>query len=120
MTMIQRKLTEVAVDAFRDYLKEKLEVLKQLDLDKDGVKDVDQLAEVVARMALHLKEALSTTNFAQIASGIEQIGAGADLVRNSIDQEKISLLSQELSVGLKKVGELSRLSIQYIKDQKKS
>lgn len=119
MTIIQRKLTEVAVDVFTDYLKEKIEKIKQLDLDHNGVKDVDQLSEIVARLALRLKDALSNTNFAQIAAGIEQIGSGAELIRSSIDKEKLAILTSELTSGLAKVGELSRLSIQYVKDQQK-
>ena len=84
------------------------------------MKDVDQLAEIIARLALRLKEALSTTDFAQIASGLEQISYGADLIRNSIDKEKIAILSKELGDGLTKVGDLSRLSIQHVKDHQKS
>ncbi len=116
MTMIKRALTEVAVDAFTDYLKEKLEKVKQLDLDQDGTKDVDQLAEIVARLGLHFKDALTTTNFSQIATGLDQIIAGVELVRNSLDKEKLGALTKEVSLGLTKIGELTRLSIQYVKE----
>lgn len=120
MTMIQRKLTEVAVDYFSDFIREKLEVIKQLDLDKDGQKDVDQLAEIVARLALRLKDALAATDFPQIAVGLEQIMNGSQLIRSSIDKESLTILSKELREGLAKVGQLSRLSVQYVKDQQKS
>lgn len=116
MTMIQRKLTEVAIDAFTDYLKDKLEVIKQLDLDKDGTKDVDQLAEILARVGLQLKETLTATNFSQIAAGLEQIMAGTAMIRASIDKDKIALLSKEFTTGMIKIGELSKLSIQYVKE----
>ena len=47
--MFRKKLTEVAVESVTEYLEEKLEYLKTLDLDKDGQKDVDQITEIVKR-----------------------------------------------------------------------
>jgi hypothetical protein len=120
MTIIQRKLTEVAVEAFTVYLKEKVEAIKQLDLDNDGQKDVDQLSEIIARLGLNVKDMLTNTNFAQIAEGLEQIMAGAELIRSAVDKDRLLQLQKETAEGLSKIGTLSRLSIQYVKDQNRN
>ncbi len=114
--IIKQKLTEVAVDAVTDYLKTKLEWLKQFDLDQDGRKDVDQITEILVRCGQLLKESIDHTNFAQIAAGLDQIISGAALIRKSVDQEKLSEMSREVSAGWNKLGHLTQLSIQYVKD----
>jgi hypothetical protein len=114
--MFKQKLTEVAVDAIADYLKEKLEWLKKFDLDQDGRKDVDQVMEIVGRCAELTKEAIDHTNFAQIAAGLDQIMKGAELIRNSVDQDKLAAMSREVGVGWTTLGNLAQLSIQYVKD----
>jgi hypothetical protein len=116
--MLKRKLTEVAVDAFTEYLNEKLNTLKQLDLDKDGRKDVDQLAEIVGRCGLITKDVLSTTDFSKIGSGLEQIINGTTMIRNALNKEQLSILTRELSEGAAKIGELAKLSIDYAKEQR--
>lgn len=114
---IKRKLTEVAVDAFTDYLKEKLDYLKQFDLDQDGVKDVDQLMTILSRCGALAKEAVKTTNFPQIAAGLDQIISGAALIGGAVEKEKLGAVTRELAQGLAKAGELARLSIEYVKNQ---
>lgn len=116
--MLKRKLTEVAVDAFTEYLNEKLSVLKELDLDQDGRKDVDQLAEIVARCGLITKDVLSSTDFSQIGAGLEQIISGTTMIRNALNKEQLTVLTKELSEGATKIGELARLSITYVKEQR--
>lgn len=118
--IIKRKLTEVAVDAFAEYLQEKLEKLKEFDLDKDGRKDVDQVAAIVKRCSSLAKDAIATTDFSQIAAGLELIINGATAIRNSIDREKLTALSREAASGMSKVGELAQLTIQYVKEQDNS
>lgn len=119
LVMIKQKLTEVAVDAITDHLKEKLEWLKQFDLDQDGRKDVDQIVEIVVRCGQLMKESIDNTNFAQIAAGLDQIMSGASLIRKSLDQEKLTAMSKEVSEGWQKLGHLGQLSIQYAKDHPK-
>lgn len=114
--MIKQKLTAVAVDAVTDYLREKLEALKKLDLDHDGHKDVDQVMEIVGRIGLLSKEAIDHTNFAQIASGLDQIMKGAELIRNSVDKDKIGAMTKEIGFAWTTLGHLAQLSIQYAKD----
>ncbi len=115
--MIKKKLTEVAVDAFTEYVKERITWLKQFDLDKDGQKDVDQIIEIVVKCGSLCKDALGTTNFPQIATGLEQIIGGVTLIRDSLDKEKLAEMGKELSIGCNKLGELAQLSIQYAKEK---
>jgi hypothetical protein len=63
-----------------------------------------------------MKESIDHTNFAQIAAGLDQIMNGTSLIRKSVDQEKLSAMSQALSEGWHKLGRLAQLSIQYAKD----
>ena len=114
--MIKQKLTEVAVDAMTDYLKEKLTWLKKFDLDQDGRKDVDQITEIIVRCGQLTKEAIDHTNFAQIAAGLDQIMSGATLIKQSVDQEKLAAMSKEVAAGWTTLGHLAQLSIQYAKD----
>lgn len=114
--MFKQKLTEVAVDAITDYLKQRIEWLKQFDLDQDGQKDVDQIIAIVVRCGQLMKESIDHTNFAQIAEGLDQIMNGATLIKNSVDKEKLGAMSKELGAGWKTLGHLTQLSIQYAKD----
>lgn len=115
--MFRRKLTEVAVDSFTQYLQDQFEKLKQYDLDQDGVKDVDQVIEILGRCAEKAKDTLDSTNFPNIASGLEQVLKGAAMIRNSIDQEKLSSLGAELTEASAKLTKLGELTIQYVKEQ---
>lgn len=117
--MIKQKLTEVAVDAFTDYLKERLEWLKQFDLDQDGKKDVDQIIEILARCGHLTKQSIDNTNFSQIAAGLDQIISGVGLIRKSLDQEKLTEMAKEVSQGWQTVGHLAQLSIEYAKENPK-
>lgn len=116
--MFKRKLTEVAVDALTEYLNEKIAALKELDLDKDGRKDVEQLSEIIARCGLIIKDVLSTTDFSKIGAGLEQIINGTTMIRSALNKEQLAVLTKELSEGATKIGELAQLSIQYAKDQR--
>ncbi len=116
--MLRKKLTEVAVDSFTDYLKERLEHLKQLDLDHDGVKDVDQIIAILHKCGVALKDCLDTTDFSKIGNGLEQIMNGANLVKDSIDGEKVQAVGVELKAGLSKLSELAQLGITEMKHQK--
>lgn len=114
--MFRRKLTEVAVDSFTDYLKERFEALKQLDLDKDGQKDVDQIIAIVNRAGLALKDSLDSTDFTQMATGLEQIVNGAQLIKNSFDAVKVQAVAKELKEGCTKLAELGQLGITEMKE----
>lgn len=114
--IIKKKLTEVAVDSFTEYLQAKFERLKEFDLDQDGQKDVDQIVEILGRCAGKAKEALDTTDFAAIASGLEHILRGASMIRASIDQQKLGELSSELTDATKRLTHLGQLTIAYVKE----
>jgi hypothetical protein len=115
MSFIQRTLTSVAVDSVRDYLKEKLEKLKQLDLDKDGQKDVDQITELLIHVSAKLKDSIESTDFPKLALGMEQIMSGASLIGASVDREKLKEAVSELGVTMKQLGKLAQLGIQEMK-----
>ena len=117
---IKRKLTEVAVDSFTEYLHERFSKLKELDLDQDGQKDVDQIMLLLSRCGEKAKETLSATNIANIASGLDQIIQGASLVRKSFDEQKVGELIKELSNATSQIAKLAQLSIKYAKEQGKS
>ncbi len=51
---LKKHLTNVAVDSVMDYLKEKLEKLKQLDLDADG--DREKLADACTELGSGMKK----------------------------------------------------------------
>lgn len=116
--MFKRKLTEVAVDSFTEYLEEKLEHLKQLDLDKDGEKDVDQIVAILNKCGLALKDMLNTTDFPKMATGLEQIITGTELIGKSFDPEKVTAMGRELKNGVTKIGELAQLGITEMKHNK--
>jgi hypothetical protein len=113
--MFRRKLTEVAVDSFTDYLKERFEMLKQLDLDKDGHKDVDQIVAIVNRGGLALKDALDSTDFTKMATGLEQIVAGVNQIKSSFDAVKVQAVAKEFKEGATKLVELGHLGISEMK-----
>lgn len=113
--MFRRKLTEVAVDSFTDYLKEKFEMLKQLDLDKDGQKDVDQVVAIVHRTGIAFKDALDSTDFSKMATGLEHIVSGMDMIKSSFDAVKVQAVAKELKEGVTKVAELGQLGIGEMK-----
>jgi len=114
--MLKRKLTEVAVDSLTEYLQERFEKLRQFDLDQDGQKDVDQVIAILGRVGESAKAMLATTDVSNIASGLEQIMAGATLIQHSFDQEKMSELFKEVGTASSKISELTQLSIAYVKE----
>jgi hypothetical protein len=115
--VFKRKLTEVAVDSFTEYLQERFEKLKQLDIDQDGHKDVDQVIEILGRCAVKVKETIDTTNFANIAAGLEQIFQGAAIIGSSLDKQKLTELGVEIVDASKKLTALGELTIQYVKER---
>ncbi|HEY9869515.1 MAG TPA: hypothetical protein V6D08_10155 [Candidatus Obscuribacterales bacterium] len=115
--LIRRKLTEVAIDSVTDYLKEKFEKLKLLDLDKDGVRDVDQIIEILTRCGQLAKEAFEMTDFQKLAAGLDQIIGGTQVIRSAVNAEKLAAVGSELTQGLKKLGELAQLGIVEMKER---
>lgn len=115
--MFKRKLTEMAVDNFTEYLQERFEKLKQLDIDQDGRKDVDQVIEILGRCAVKAKATLDTTNFANIAAGLELMFQGSGMIANSLDREKLKELGVELSDATKKLTTLGEVTIRYVKER---
>jgi len=59
----KRKVTSIAVDSARDYLRDRLNELKQLDLDKDGQKDIDQMAALLSGISEKVKDCLDFQEF---------------------------------------------------------
>jgi hypothetical protein len=116
---LKQTLTDVAVDSFKDYLKEKLEKLKQLDLDHDGQKDVDQIADLLEHVAAKVKGSIESTDFPKLASGLEQIMSGASLIGGSVDRAKFADACTELGIGLKQLGHLLQLGVQEMKQIEK-
>ena len=116
---IKRKLTEVAVDSFTDYLKEKLEDLKKLDLDKDGQKDVDQVVEILKRCGRLSKDALAATDLPAVAGGLEQIITGATAIGKAVNTEKLGAAAKELGQAFKKLANLAHLGIVELKEREK-
>ncbi len=116
--MFRKKLTEVAVDSFTDYLKERFEKLKELDLDKDGQKDVDQIIVILNKAGVALKDALDSTNFNQMATGLEQIVGGVTLVKTSFDAVKVQAVASEVKEGAAKLMELAQLGVSEMKERR--
>ena len=116
---IKRTLTAVAVDSARDYVRERIEKLKELDLDKDGQKDVDQIAILVNQLAEKVKLALESTDFQKLATGLEQVVAGAGMIGESVDREKLGEAGKEFATGLRELGKLLKLGIEEVKRQEK-
>lgn len=114
---IKKTITAVAVDSARDYLKERLNELKQLDLDKDGKKDVDQVIEVLTHLGEKVKESIESTDFPKLATGLEQVFSGIGLVGDSIDRRKLADTCDELAKGIGQIGTLLRLGIAEVKNQ---
>jgi len=112
---IRKTVTAMAVDSAKDYLHERLEQLKKLDLDKNGIKDVDQVTELVSRAGEKVKIAMESTDFPKLASGLEQLLLGAETIRSSFDREKVGQACVELSACLAKVGKLLQLGIAEVK-----
>jgi hypothetical protein len=119
MMSLKSTLTSVAVDSVRDYLKEKLEKLKQLDLDGDGRKDVDQITEILIHVAAKVKDSLESTDFPKLATGLEQIMSGATLIGASVDREKLAAACTELGAGMKQLGHLLELGVKDMKQIEK-
>lgn len=116
MSMIRKRLTEVAVDSFTDYLKEKIEEIKQLDLDNDGRKDVDQMKEIVESCGAELKKVAQSMDFQKLAAGLDQIVSGVNIVATAVDGNSLQAAGAELLKGLKKAGQLAQLAIDEAKD----
>ncbi len=116
---IRKTVTAMAVDSAKDYLHERLEQLKELDLDKDGKKDVDQVAELVTRAGERVKIAIESTDFQKFATGVEQLFSGAEVIGSSFDREKVGHACAELSACLAQVGKLLQLGIAEVKSQGK-
>ena len=117
--MFKKKLTEVAVESVTEYLEEKLEYLKTLDLDNDGQKDVDQIVEIVNRCGDAVKVVLDTTDFSKMATGLEQIITGTEMIGKSFDPEKVKVFGKEVKVAATKLGELTQLGIAEVKNHKR-
>ncbi len=115
---LKTKITNVAVDSARDYLMEKLDKLKQLDLDANGQKDVDQITEVLMRAATKVKVSMESTDFPKLAEGIEQVFSGMTLIGSSVDREKLGDACTELGIGMKQLGHLLQLGVKEIKENK--
>ncbi len=90
---IKRKVTSMAVDYARDYFHERLNELKQLDLDKDGQKDVEQMSALLVGLSEKVKDCIDSTDFQKLAGGLDQIISGAELVGASIDSQKLGAAS---------------------------
>jgi len=99
-----------------EYLQESFEKLRKFDLDKDGQRDIDQIVEILGSCGAKAKETLASTNAANIATGLEQIIAGATLIRSSFDQDKITALLREVGSAYSKITELTQLSITYVEE----
>lgn len=117
MSFFRKALTDVAVDSFTQYLMDKIEKIKQLDLDKDGQKDVDQMLAILENCSTLAKRAIDTTDFQQIAAGIEQMMAGINLVQSAVDGQSLKAIGTEMGVGLKKLGHLASLGIKEVKEK---
>ncbi len=117
--LIKRTLTAVAVDSARDYVKERLAELKQLDLDKDGVKDVDQIMAVVNRVGEKLKDSIESTDFPKLATGVEQVFTGLGLIGESVDRKKLAATCDDLAIGFTQLGKLLKLGVAEMKNQEK-
>jgi hypothetical protein len=117
MSFFRKKLTDVAVDSFTEYLMEKIEKIKQLDLDKDGQKDVDQMMHILENCSELAKKAIETTDFQKIAAGVEQMMAGINMVQSAIDGQSLKAIGSEMGVGLKKFGHLASLGIKEVKEK---
>lgn len=116
--LIKKTITNLAVDSAKNYLEERLSELKKLDLDHDGHKDVDQCSEALGKIAAKVTDALESTDFQKLGTGIEQVISGVGMISSSIDQQKLALACDELAVGLKQLGKLLRLGIAEMKEQK--
>jgi hypothetical protein len=112
---IKSKLTSVAVDSARDYFIERLNQLKELDLDHDGQKDVEQIKEVLHRLSVKVKDAVEATDFQKLATGLDQIASGATLIGSSLDRQQLRETGAELCTGLKQLGKLMQLGIAEVK-----
>lgn len=113
---LRSHLTNVAVDSIMDYLREKLEKLKQLDLDEDGQKDVDQISELLIRVGTKVKDSIESTDFPKLATGLEQIMSGFTLIGSSVDREKLGDACTELGAGMKQLGHLLQLGVHQMKE----
>ncbi|MBX9568027.1 MAG: hypothetical protein K2X77_03990 [Candidatus Obscuribacterales bacterium] len=117
MSFFRKHLTDVAVDSFTQYLMEKFEKIKQLDLDKDGQKDVDQMMAILENCSVLAKRAIDTTDFQKIAAGIEQMMAGINMVQGAVDGQSLKAIGSEMGVGLQKLGHLASLGIKEVKEK---
>ncbi|MBX9687893.1 MAG: hypothetical protein K2X27_14400 [Candidatus Obscuribacterales bacterium] len=117
MSMIKRRLTEVAVDSVTDYLKEKFEKLKELDLDHDGQKDVDQLLEILENCGRLSKTAVQSMDFQKIAAGLDQVFSGLNTVVAAVDRDALGAASNELSKALVKLGALTQLGVREFREK---
>lgn len=114
---IKRKLTEVAVDSFTEYLEERLAKLKELDLDQDGQKDVDQIITILKKCAVSVKGVLDTTDLTKMAAGMDQMIAGANMIGTSFDREKLKTVGGDLREGLTTLSHLAQLGLVELKER---
>lgn len=117
MSFFRKRLTDVAVDSFTEYLMERFEKIKQLDLDKDGQKDVDQMLHIVENCSSLAKKAIETTDFQKIAAGLEQMMNGMNMINDAVDGQSLKAIGSEMAVGLRKLGHLAQLGIKEVKDK---
>jgi|GEM_PF-1095157 len=116
--LIKKTLTAVAVDSARDYVKERLEDLKKLDLDKDGVKDVDQIMAVVTRVGEKLKDSIESTDFPKLATGVEHVFTGLGLIGESVDRKKLAATCDDLA-RLYSTGQAFKARRRRVKESRK-
>lgn len=116
MSLIRRRLTEVVFDSMTDYLKERLDRLKELDLDHDGQKDMDEMKELVEACGMHLKKAVESTDFQKLATGLDQIISGTNMLATAVDGKLLKAAGAELNTAMKKLGKLAQLSIKEMKE----
>ena len=116
---LKHKVTSIAVDSARDYLRDRLNELKQLDLDKDGQKDIEQMAALLTGISEKVKDCLESVDFQKLGTGLEQITSGVRVVSASVDPQKLGTASDELIAGLTQLGKLLQLGIEEVKREGK-
>lgn len=117
--LLKKTLTTVAVDSARDYLQEKLEKLKELDLDHDGQKDVEQISELLMHVSEKVKESIESTDFPKLATGLEQLMEGVRLIGSSVDRKKLADACTDLGTGMQQLGRLLQLGVREMKQEGK-
>ena len=90
-----------------------------MDLDGDGHKDVDQIADLLTHLSATVKESIDSTDFPKLAIGIEQVMSGLDLIGSSANREKWAITCTELGGTLKQLGHLLQLGVHEMTENRK-